>query len=167
MVKGRKVQDARVTLLRRQRAFTLIELLVVIAVLAIMAALAAPGMTQLVAGQRLKSAATDLHLTLMKARGEAIKRNADVTVSPTDGSWENGWSVADPGNPGVPVEVRGPTASVSVTTTATSVVYRGTGRTTTATAGASFVFSSPGTDATRCLSLDPSGKPYVKEGAAC
>jgi type IV fimbrial biogenesis protein FimT len=148
--------------------FTIIELLVVIAILAIMAALAGPSMTRLVGQQRLKSAATDLHLAMVKARSEAIKRNANVTVGPIGGSWENGWSIPDPENPAAPeLSVRGATSSVAVTTTATEVVFAGTGRTTPATAGASFVFTSTGANASKCLAIDPSGRPYVKEGSSC
>ena len=47
----------------------MIELLMVVVILAIMLALAAPSMAKLIANQRLKSIATDLHLTLVKARG--------------------------------------------------------------------------------------------------
>lgn len=151
----------------RSGGFTMIELLVVIAIFAVMAALAAPSMTRLIAGQRLKGAATDLHLSLTKARSEAIKRNADVTVDPSGGNWANGWSVVNPSDPAAPLDVRGVVTSVSIATTASSVVYNGSGRTTPASSGGSFVFSSSATDATRCLSIDPSGRPYVKEGSAC
>ncbi len=152
---------------RPSGGFTLIELLTVIAILAIMAALSAPSLTRLIADQRLKSTATDLHLTLLKARSEAIKRNVDVTVSPTGGSWTAGWSVLDPQAPSGPaLDLRGPVASVSVTTTATQVVYRGTGRITPA-GEVRFVFTSTRTDAARCLSIDPSGRPYLKEGSSC
>jgi len=148
--------------------FTIIELMVVVAILAIMASLAAPSMTRLIGQQRLKSAATDLHLAMVKARSEAIKRNANVSVSPTGGSWENGWSIPDPDNSTAPgLSVRGPTSSVVVTTTATQVVFAGSGRTTTATAGASFVFTSAAANASKCLAIDPSGRPYVKEGSSC
>jgi type IV fimbrial biogenesis protein FimT len=146
--------------------FTMIELMVVIAIFAIMGALAAPSMTKLIANQRLRSVATDLHLDLVKARAEAIKRNRDVTVSPTDGSWTAGWSIVDPANPDLRLDIRGPSPSVSISTTATQVVYRGTGRTTPAS-GASFVITSTRTDAARCLSIDSSGRPYLKEGSVC
>jgi type IV fimbrial biogenesis protein FimT len=146
------------------RGFTLIELLMVVVILGIMMTLAAPSMSKMIANQRLKSMATDLHLTLVKARGEAIKRNADVTVSPAGGVWSNGWSLVNPDSATEPLDVRGPAASVSVTTSATQVVYRGSGRVTPGSA-ATFEFTSARTDATRCLSVDPSGRPYLKEGA--
>ena len=141
----------------------MIELLIVVAILAIMGALAAPSMTRLIANQRLRSVATDLHLALVKARSEAIKRNAPVTVSPNGGSWTAGWSIDNPAG-GEPLDIHGPAASVSVTTTATQVVYRGTGR---SAPPASFVITSTRTDAARCLSIDSSGRPYLKEGSTC
>jgi type IV fimbrial biogenesis protein FimT len=145
----------------------MIELLMVVAILAIMGSLAAPSMTRLIASQRLKSTATDLHLALLKARSEAIKRNVDVTVSPTGGNWTAGWSILDPIAPSGPaLDLQGPLATVSLTTTATQVIYRGTGRTTPA-GDIRFVFTSTRTDATRCLSIDPSGRPYLKEGSSC
>ena len=148
------------------KGFTMIELMMVVAILAIMSALAAPSMTRLIATQRLRSVATDLHLTLVKARAEAIKRNTNVRVIPTDGNWTAGWSIPNPENADwPPLDVRGPTASVSVATTATQVEYRGTGR--TASAASAFVVTSSSTDAARCLSIDSTGRPYVKEGSTC
>lgn len=144
--------------------FTMIELMVVISILAILASLAVPSMSRLIATQRLRSAAGDLHLTLVKARSEALKRNRDVTVSPDAAGWQAGWSILDPGG-GAPLDVRGPTSNVTVTTTATSITYRSTGRTSAAVP--QIVFSSPSTDAVRCLSAEPSGRPYVKEGSSC
>jgi type IV fimbrial biogenesis protein FimT len=160
---------------RPSKGFTMVELMMVVAILAIMSALAAPSMSKMIANQRLRSVATDLHLALVKARAEAIKRNADgvnthVRVSPAGGSWTAGWSVDfvdENPNPDIHVEldVRGPTPSVSINSTATQVEYRGTGR--TASAASAFVITSSSTDAARCLSIDSTGRPYVKEGSTC
>jgi type IV fimbrial biogenesis protein FimT len=144
----------------------MIELLIVVAILAIMGALAAPSMTRLIANQRLRSVATDLHLALVKARAEAIKRNVNVTVSPADGGWTAGWSIVDPAG-GAPLDIRGPSAGVTVSTSATQVIYQGTGRATAATNNACFVITSARTDAARSLKVDQTGRPYLKEAAAC
>lgn len=151
---------------RRSRGFTMVELMVVLAIMAIMAALAAPSMSRLIAQQRLKSTASDLHLAILKARAEAIKRNVNVTVSPVDGSWANGWTIPDPVNPSAaPLEFRGPVSSVTVSTSATQVIYNGKGRTTTASA--SFVLSAAGVTHSRCVAIETNGRPYVKEADSC
>jgi type IV fimbrial biogenesis protein FimT len=144
--------------------FTLIELMIVVSILAVLASLAAPSMSKLIATQRLRSAAGDMHLALVKARSEAVKRNRDVTISPAGGNWAAGWSILDPDG-GAALDVRGPRSSVTVTTSATSVIFRATGRASAAVP--QFVFSSSGTDVVRCISADPSGRPYVKEGSSC
>lgn len=78
-----------------QRGFSLLELMVVVAMVAIFASLAAPSMSNFVAGQRVKTTAYDLATSLLLARSEALKRNQDVTVAPTDGAagWSGGWQV--------------------------------------------------------------------------
>lgn len=147
------------------RGFTLIELVMVVVIMAILAALAAPSMGRLIASQRVRSSTADLHLTLVKARSEAIKRNTNVTVSPTDGNWTSGWSILDPEG-GPALDIRAASPSVAVATSVTQVVYSPTGR-ATASGGSSFVFTSPATDEARCVSVDPSGRPYVKKGDSC
>jgi type IV fimbrial biogenesis protein FimT len=145
----------------------MIELMVVITISAILLALAGPSMSRLIANQRLRSTATDLHIALMKTRTEAIKRNTSVRLTATDGSWNAGWTIINPAAPlGAPLEFHGPLASVTVTSSVTEVVYRETGRTSNAGA-VSFVFAGSGTDQTRCLSITPAGRPYLKEGSAC
>jgi len=155
--------------LGKARGFTLIELLVVISLLAIMAALAAPSMSQLIAGQRVRAFATDLHLVLVMARTEAIKRNASVTLAPVGGDWNAGWTVADPAGGATPLDSHGPSANVSVTSAVTQVVFGSTGRATIAPAGgaSTFIFTSPTTSKVRCVSIDSTGRPYVKEAATC
>lgn len=152
---------------RASRGFTMVELMVVITISAILLALAGPSMSRLIANQRVRSTATDLHIALLKTRTEAIKRNMSVMLSATDGSWNAGWTITIPATPLVPpLEIHGPVPSVTVTSSATQVVYRETGRTTNA-AAVSFVFAGSGTDQTRCLSITPAGRPYLKEGSAC
>ena len=169
------VQPDRSPTRRGAGGFTLIEMMTVVTILAVMAGLAAPSMSRLLAQQRLKAAASDLHLAMVKARGEAIKRNCNVGVAPA-GTWASGWTVAPvtsatppdcPVGTGATVLQHGPTSSVTVTSDAAVVIYMGTGRTTPATAGSTFVFSSSSTDTSRCMAIDSTGRPYLKEGSSC
>lgn len=148
----------------------MIELMVVVVISAILLALAAPSMSRLIANQRVRSTATDLHMALLKTRAEAIKRNADginrsVVLRATDGDWNAGWSIAA-APPVTRLEFHGPLPSVTIDSTPTQVEYLGTGRIRPA-GPVSFVISGSGTDHTRCLSIDPSGRSYLKEGSAC
>ena len=151
----------------RHAGFTLIELMVVLTVLAVLAMLAAPGMGNLIATQRVRSAASDLHLALVRTRTEAIKRNVSITLAPVGGSWNAGWAIVDPENPsGPPLQTGSNPSGVAVATSATQVIYGPTGR-ITAGGSAQFVVTAASSDTTRCVSTDPSGRPYAKEGTTC
>jgi type IV fimbrial biogenesis protein FimT len=75
-----------------QRGFTLIEALVTMTILAVLAGMSAASFSWLNQTTRIRSAAFDLVADLDFARSEAIKRNANVVVTP-NGSWSNGWTV--------------------------------------------------------------------------
>lgn len=154
----------------RQQGFTLIELMVVVAVLAILAALAGPGMGNLIATQRVRSAASDLHLAMVRTRTEAIKRNTSVTLSPLGGNWSTGWSIVDPENPGgPPLHTGSNPAGVSIATTIAQVVYGPSGRITAGITGSAdgFLVTAASSSTARCVSADPSGRPYAKEAETC
>lgn len=157
---------------RRRRAtgrgFTLVELMVVVFIAAVLAAVATPSMGRLIATQRVRAAAGDLHLALVRARSEAIKRNAPVTLSPVGGSWTAGWTVVDPENPdGAPLQVFPAPRGTTVTSSLDQVVYNGHGRTTLLGDERSFQVSASSAPVARCVLLDPSGRAAVKEGASC
>ncbi len=153
--------------MRRARGFTLIELLMAMAILVVMASLAGPPMASMIATQRLRGVATDFHQSLLKARSEAIKRNTSVTVNPIDGSWASGWSIVDPSNPsGPPLDQRSANGSVAVATSLTQIIYRGSGRITSTTTP-TFVFSASSASESRCVAIDPSGRPYGTKGSTC
>lgn len=150
---------------RRMAGVTLIELVVAMALLVLLATLAAPSMTRLIASQRLKTTASNLHLALVKTRSEALKRNTNVTLSRANNDWSNGWTI----EAGATLIDTAPAANgVTVNAGATtSVVYGPNGRVTTG-AGTSFVLTSTVSGPTpRCVSVDSSGRPYAKEASAC
>jgi type IV fimbrial biogenesis protein FimT len=144
-----------------RQGFTLLELLAVVAIVGILAALAAPSFSELIKGQRMKSMATDLNSSLTLARSEAVKRNKNVTISPTTpGSWQGGWKIADPDNAGAFIQDHSAFAGVTSTGPA-SVTYQSSGRVQGAAAPA-FEISAGGVTTHRCVSVDLSGRPYVK-----
>ena len=151
----------------RARGFTLVELMVVLSVLAILLAMATPSMTQLVATQRVRSMASDLHVALVRARSEAVKRNASVTIVPAGGNWSAGWSVKDAANPEAPpLHVYAPARGVSIATDVAQIVFTASGRTPLA-AEATFLVSSAGSSLARCVRVNFTGRPYVKERSQC
>lgn len=143
---------------------TLIELLVVIAIVAIAATLGSPSFVGLINAQRVKSSASTLHSALVLTRSEAMKRNANVALSPVDSAnWSKGWNIVNPDAATVStipylsayqdvgnITISGPT----------NVVYQGSGRVTGNTA-ASFTVSASGTSLTRCVKVSLSGTPSI------
>jgi type IV fimbrial biogenesis protein FimT len=78
---------------KHQPGFTIIELMIVIAIAAVLTVIALPYMRDIILTQRIKAAVTEAHLSLLFARSEAIKRNANITVSRTGATWDLGWKV--------------------------------------------------------------------------
>ena len=147
--------------MRRERGFTLIELIVVLTITAIMAAIAVPSFGNFMAAQRAKSASYELATTLLLARSEAIKRNANVQVAPiTAGTWGNGWNVTVASS-GASLQKQQAMATVTVTTTTASITFAGTGR---PTASAKWEIASNG-KSTRCVKLDVAGSASTTTGA--
>jgi type IV fimbrial biogenesis protein FimT len=154
----------------RSRGITLIELMVVVAVLAVLVSLAGPPMGQLIANLRIRSTASDLHLALMKARSEALKTNKDASVRPVTGNdWDSGWRViADINGTVTTIDVVNPKPGVRINpnTPVTSVDFRYDGRSGVANSPY-FTISSSGTDRVRCVAVDSTGRPYVKDTERC
>ena len=78
---------------RTQRGFTLIEAVAVMAIMAILAGVSSAGFTWLNQATGMRAASFDLVADLNFARSEAVKRNADIVMTPVGGDWANGWSV--------------------------------------------------------------------------
>lgn len=141
----------------------MIEVVITLGIIAVLAGVMMPGMTSLIASQGLKAGASDLYSSLLRARSEAIKRNADVTVAPATGGWAAGWTIANPSDSTSPLEVHGALANTSVTGP-TSIVYTGNGR-LRASSTPEFSFSADNTENERCLAIDLSGRPNMKPTA--
>ena len=151
----------------RQRGFTLIEVMTVVVVIGIFAAMAFPGFSYLTRSTRVKATATDVYLALVKARSEAVKRNASVTIAPTGGNWAAGWQIIDAANNVLVnqealkgVTVAGPA----------SVVYLSSGRIQGLSPQFNITYGQNSADKTlaiaRCVSARANGSPYMK-GDTC
>jgi type IV fimbrial biogenesis protein FimT len=84
---------------RRERGFTLIELMITITIMSVLLVVVAPSFQSAMLSNRLASYANDWVAVAQVARGEAIKRNAAVTLCrstdqstcATSGTWQQGW----------------------------------------------------------------------------
>ena len=147
----------------RQSGISMIEVMITIAIVAILAAVAMPGMTSLIASQRLKAASSDIHTSLLLARSEAIKRNTDIEVNPSANGWAGGWTVERADGEGEPMEVHGAFPSITISGPNT-LTYTGNGRLDGATSP-EFELSGEGTENVRCVQVDLSGRPSTKRSA--
>ncbi len=154
----------------------MIEALFTVLVLAILTTVAIPSFRSFVVSQRVKTASFDLMSSLLMARSEAIKRNASVNITPNSASWANGWNVAtgtttlqhqDALGNGLSVTCYAGTAAASCAT----VTFGGRGRLPPGTSILSIQVraNDPSTAAdfaTRCITIDLSGRPSSKK-ATC
>ncbi|WP_293367570.1 GspH/FimT family pseudopilin [Nevskia sp.] len=150
----------------RSRGFTLIELMATIAVAAILIAIGVPSYQQFVAGQRVRAAVSALNYTLLFARSEAIKRNADVVVAPAGNCWQGGWTVSVGGST-LASEGGYPDLMIAARSSpAPSLSFNAEGRIEGNTTPFE-VSSRSATDvAKRCVSVDLSGLPATQH-AVC
>lgn len=135
------------------KGFTLVELMITIVIAAIMMALAMPAFTDLMASSQVKTDTSNLHLSLMRARSEAIKRNTSITVQPAGGLWKNGWTIAGgiETHGAVQTDISGPA----------SVTYNANGR-AAGSASINLEVSSTKTATKRCVTINLSGQPIIK-----
>ena len=154
--------NSRSTLQPRLSGFTLVELLITIVIAGILASLAVPSFREFIAGQRIRTASFDIMATLVLARSEAIKRNANVTVTPAGGVWTNGWSVAA----GATLNQQSALPGLTITCTGdcNPITYAGNGRLPAGAAAPSFEISSTSSASVRCISIDLGGRPNSKVG---
>ena len=154
--------------LRRQSGVTLIEIMVVMAIMGILLGIALPALRDMINTEKVRSATNDLYVSLMFARSEAMKRNANVVVAPVTAgtsSWAEGWTVAPASTPGTPSRVQDAIPAVSITATAASITYRGSGR----QMGTPCFLVTHANDVkvqARAVTIDISGRPAVR-GTSC
>jgi type IV fimbrial biogenesis protein FimT len=154
--------------MKTNRGFTVIELMVTLAILALMMGLGIPSFRAFISSQKIKSGTSELMTTLVLARSEAVKRNANVTITPTSATvWNAGWvTTAVIGGVATTLHTQDAITGITVTTytnsTCTSagdvasIVYSSTGRTA---ASSCYKFSGDSTSTTKCVKVDLTGIP--------
>lgn len=125
--------------LRCARGFTAVELLTVLALVAILAAVALPALADVATNQRLRAAGTDMMSSLLMARSEAIKRNAQVDVKATNAAdWSQGWVVSQ-NTPAATIRKQPALGNIVITPSSGIFSFDGNGRMTTT--GATFAIA--------------------------
>lgn len=150
-----------------QRGFTMTELAVSLTIAAILASVAVPSFQGIIATQRAKTYASALYATLAKARSEAITLNANVTLQPKAAGWQAGWQILDVNN-NVLDDYTAATG-INVPTPPAAITYRSSGRLAAGAAAPMFkINTTSGTTVNhQCVSVDPSGRPYMMATPTC
>lgn len=157
------------------RGFTLLELIVAVAVMGILAVLAVPAFQYVAANTKIKSATSNLHLALLKARSEAVKRDTTVTLTATGSAWHNGWTMTSGANTLQAQEaLKG--VAVTVEPAVTSITFQSSGRPATGRARfqitpdyrnqAERVDEDVEDELVRCVTIQPNGAATIRE-ATC
>lgn len=143
--------------------FSLMEVLTVCVVMTILFAIAVPNVRQFVLSQKVSTAASDLFLAMTLARSEAIKRNADVAITPASGGWSNGWTIT---TGATTIQNQAAYSGITIAPqsgSASAITYKGTGRLSAAVSPLSVTTSSG--NAARCISINISGLPQSAQGS--
>ena len=136
--------------------------MIVIAIVGVLAAVGLPAMGDFIKSQGPKTAASDLFSSLALARGEAIKRNASVDLTPNATDWASGWVVKVQSS-GVVLQTSDAHRNVSIlSSTAGTVSYGGNGRPATSATLFRVVVPANTNISMRCVSVDLSGRPNVR-----
>lgn len=152
------------TVRRQLLGLSAIELLTTITVAAILMAIAVPSYSNLIATNRVKAAASEIFMSLIRARSEAAKLNRTVTLTPISSSWKKGWNITAGST--TPIFTVGESTNVSITGGPSSIVYMSSGRIQGSTSPAFAIAALDGQGEKRWVCVDLTGRPAVKT-AAC
>ena len=138
--------------------FTLVELMVTVAIVAILVSLAVPSFREMSAAQRVRSATYSIISDLTLARSEAVKRGADVTLTPlVANNWTSGWRVSVASSSELLSEQSDVGKGVVFATAPARVTFNRNGR-INSVAVVRFQLTDVSARS-RCVSLNPSGRP--------
>lgn len=155
----------------RMRGFTLLELMIVVAILGVLMAMAMPAVSEMIASQRVRDTAADIHTSMMRARNEAISRGLATAVTPVGGNWAGGWYIANPDgtynpdmtNPTVFIEQHAAVPNATITSTGGTASFSHVGRLTGVVKIT--IGGGGGTALIRCVEVDLMGRPKTYSGA--
>ncbi|MGH8571904.1 MAG: GspH/FimT family pseudopilin [Gammaproteobacteria bacterium] len=140
------------------KGFTLVEMVVAVAIFGILVAVGVPSLRDISVNQRVKTATFDLYSSLVFARGEAIKRNANVDITPAGGVWTNGWNVRVQADATL-LKTQGALSNMTFTGPAAAITYRRDGR---LASGAATLTVAGGSNVTmRCIAIALDGRPNI------
>jgi type IV fimbrial biogenesis protein FimT len=106
--------------------FTLIELMIALVILAILVVVGLPSMTDFVAEQRVRTAASDMVSEIAFARAKAVELSRRVVIEKLGTGWDQGWRIyVDNTNP--------PNGAYDAGTDTILKVFDGFGNTNTST----------------------------------
>ena len=74
--------------LTSKQGFTLIELMIAITIAGILMVIGVPSLKYSILNNRVKTAASDFHISMLLARSEAIKRNSNIDITFTATGWD-------------------------------------------------------------------------------
>jgi type IV fimbrial biogenesis protein FimT len=156
---------------RLKGGFTAIELMFVVLIVAILATLAAPSFRQLIAKQRVKSAASALTESLWVARSEAVKRNTDVSFKFTNAGSDTTvaeWKItqSSDGSGTALHQQDGFPAVVSTTSSSGNVLFTFNAYGRLTSGGSSWIkFSVPSANVNRWVCVSTAGRAIAQDTA--
>lgn len=150
--------------------------MVTVAIAVILAVFALPNFAKFIENQRVKTTSQELFMSLIYARSEAIKLNAQVYVNREGTDWVNGWAVTtDPDKAYSEctsdstdcLKIQGPSTDIDISTTAAQITYLPNGR---VAADASFTICNAEASASvtkRVISIGLTGQPKTDLDGTC